>query len=218
MRLENWSFKARILSLVSCALMVGACSPEGSSNDEPVLAIEPEHISKKLVSKVEVDNPKDDAAPTETLPPPGNSIAVGWSANGFVQLPNRYEWMGGADEDAFFGLGVPETDDRVWISRCDNGELVSTVFVNDDKLADNAKSTLKVETDVTALQSYPVQAAESGMGPAYQIRNAAGTGPLTQMVKGDWLYLQMGEGDGAGKVRISLAGAREKAAAMLKAC
>ncbi|TRD10093.1 hypothetical protein FGU71_13985 [Erythrobacter insulae] len=180
--------------------------------------ITPGEMTEELVTKADVDNPDDDIEVESELPEPGTSLAMGWSANGFEQLPDRYKWMGGQGDDAFFALGVPETDDSVWVSRCDKGQLVSMVFVNDDKLAENAKSTLTVETDKGAQKSYAVKAEESGMGPAYVVRNKAGAGPLTQMLSGDWLYLQMGEGDGAGKVRISLSGARDKASAMLKAC
>ncbi|MGB3472511.1 MAG: hypothetical protein WBA51_16980 [Erythrobacter sp.] len=176
-------------------------------------------ISERLVSKEDVDgsdiDDPEDGTPTSQ---PGESLAVGWSANGFEQLPARYQWAAGSAGNPFFGLGVPETDDSIWASFCENGKLVNDIYISDDKLGKGAVSSLKVETDAGPMQTYSVSAQENAFGYGYRFVGDPGTGPLKQMVSGDWLYLQMGEGDGATKLRISLDGAAAKARAMLDAC
>lgn len=194
-------------------------------HDDQIFDVKPGDILDKRVTKDDIDNPDDDM-----LPPadkgfaPGESLAYEWSANGFEQLPSRYVWSGSGERtDVFvpnFGLGVPETDDVVWVSSCaPGGKVRSRVFLNlpDQQAGDRTTFRFESEKSKRTL-SYPANFVDDGEFAGFEIVQSASDAMFGEMKAGTWAYMQMGDGDDAAKVRVSLKGASKALNAFLPAC
>jgi membrane-bound inhibitor of C-type lysozyme len=210
----------------SALMMVQACSQPapvaGSVTEQPSNAV-----------SVVADAPQN-LEPTRvgaTAPPSGNSgfapgeaLAFEWSANGFSQVPSQFKWTGtGKDDDGFkpnFSLSVPETDDGIWSSSCaSNGMVETQIYVSPPKNMANNRATFKFETDKsTRTLSYPAQYVSGGMSDGFKIIQNPSDPMFREMKAASWAYLQMGDGDGAVKLRVSLANASKSLNAFLPAC
>lgn len=155
---------------------------------------------------------------------PGESLAFEWSAGGFEQLPSDYKWTGsGSREEGFvpnFSLSVPETDDVVWSSECAaGGKIKSHILFSPPKSMKNNRVTFKFETDKsTKTLKYDAKYVPTGQFDGFQIVQGANDRMFAEMKSASWAYMQMGEGDEAVKLRISLANAGKALNAFLPAC
>lgn len=155
---------------------------------------------------------------------PGESLAFEWSANGFEQLPSEYKWTGsGSREEGFepnFSLSVPETDDVVWSSTCTaDGKIASRILFAPPKSMKNNRVTFKFETDKsTRTLKYNAKYIPDGQFDGFEIVQAASDPMFAEMKQATWSYMQMGDGDDAVKLRISLASAGKALKAFLPAC
>ncbi len=155
---------------------------------------------------------------------PGESLAFEWSANGFEQLPSEYKWTGsGSREEGFepnFSLSVPETDDVVWSSSCTaDGKIASRILFAPPKSMKNNRVTFKFETDKsTRTLKYNAKYIPDGQFDGFEIVQAASDPMFAEMKQATWSYMQMGDGDDAVKLRISLANAGKALKAFLPAC
>lgn len=155
---------------------------------------------------------------------PGQSLAFEWSANGFEQLESKYQWSGSSVQNADFqphlSLSVPETDDTVWSSGCESGGKVRTVIYfppPGDIASDTAR--FKFETDrSTATLEYVAKYAPGGQFDGFVFTQDANDPMFSEMKAGTWAYVQIGEGAGAAKFRISLANAGRALNTFLPAC
>jgi membrane-bound inhibitor of C-type lysozyme len=163
-------------------------------------------------------------ASTEQGFAPGESLAFEWSANGFEQLQARYVWMGsGKRDDVYqpnFSLSVPETDDILWSSSCEAGGKVKTqMYFAPPKNMKGNRASIQLETDASAKTlSYPAKYIASGQFEGFEIIQSASDPMFVDMKKGQWAYVQIGEGSDATKLRISLSNAAKSLNAFLPAC
>jgi len=155
---------------------------------------------------------------------PGESLAFEWSANGFEQLPAQYKWTGsGKRDDVFqpnFSLSVPETDDVVWSSSCEaDGRVMTQLYLAAPKTMKNGRASFRFETDTsTKTLEYQVKHNPSGQYEGFDLVQNVDDPMFADMQSGAWAYLQIGEGSGAIKQRISLAGAAKSLKEFLPAC
>lgn len=193
------------------ALLLQACSALGP---------EKETSDSEATEAVGKEAGKDEKEGFE----PGESLAFEWSAGGFEQLPADYKWTGsGSREEGFvpnFSLSVPETDDVVWSSECAaGGKIKSHVLFSPPKSMKNNRVTFKFETDKsTKTLKYNAKYVPTGQFDGFQIVQGANDRMFAEMKSASWAYMQMGEGDDAVKLRISLANAGNALNAFLPAC
>ena len=190
--------------------------------------VKPGEIIDKRLTKEDVDNPADDdlAAARESGEgfAPGASLAFEWSANGFTQMPSEFKWAGsGRRSENFepnFSLGVPETDNIIWSSECaGRGKIRSHIYMNipGQKPGDNAP--FKFETDKSSKTlAYTANFVDSGESSSFQIIQSTNDRMFAEMRAGQWAYMQMGDGDDATKIRVSLKGSSKALNAFLPAC
>lgn len=148
-------------------------------------------------------------------------LSFEWSANGFQQAPDRYQWGGGAgDGFAFLDYGVPETDDGMLRVDCDEGKPVWRINILSEFPEGPGTQSFFMEvgeSDVPTAE-YTAVIVPDEMFPHYAIDMEAGDPMMAAMAKGEWLYLQAGDADSREKVRISLEGLAEPLAAFQAAC
>jgi membrane-bound inhibitor of C-type lysozyme len=155
---------------------------------------------------------------------PGESLAYEWSAAGFEQLPSDYKWSGSARRDEGFepnfSLSVPETDDVIWSSECAaGGKIRSHVLFSPPKSMKNNRVTFKFETDKsTKTLEYDAKYVPTGQFDGFEIVQSANDRMFAEMKSASWAYMQMGDGDDAVKLRISLANASKALNTFLPAC
>lgn len=155
---------------------------------------------------------------------PGESLAFEWSANGFEQLPAQYKWTGSGKRDADFqpnlSLSVPETDDAVWSSSCEaDGRVTTQMYFAAPKTMKNGRASFSFETDTsTKTLEYEVKHNPSGQYEGFDLVQNVDDPMFADMQSGAWAYVQIGEGSGAIKQRISLAGAAKSLKEFLPAC
>ena len=211
----------RIPMTILLAASVAACSAE----KEPA----PQDAEQEDVAEAESAEPAtaEAAANPEADDPPGGGLSFEWSANGFRELPAEFAWSGDAGEYAGVTLAVPETDNFVWISKCDKG-MVKTYFLpQPEALNVGDRTKLQFETDASSKTlSYPVTIAHLPFGdgaddPASRspvLVQSPGDPMFAALKSGTWAYFQVGEGDDAAKLRISLKGAKKAWDAFLPSC
>lgn len=156
---------------------------------------------------------------------PGESLAFEWSANGFEQLQARYVWMGtGKRDDVYqpnFSLSVPETDDILWSSSCEAGGKVKTqIYFAPPKNMKGNRASIQFETDASTktLSYHPAKYTASGQFEGFEITQSTSDPMFADMKKGQWAYVQIGDGSDATKLRISLSNAAKSLNAFLPAC
>ncbi len=175
-------------------------------------------ITDALLTKEDVDNPEGDAGFSSDEA--GLPLSHEWSANGFEELPARYEWMGGTQDDgnAYAALGVPETDDAVFTASCDKGEVLAFILLYDRDPEMGMNEQFKVEVGGFPVRSYSVKGREYGEGSAFALRLPPSDPFLSDMTKGEWAYWQMGSDSGTGKIRVSLQNAQGPIASLVERC
>lgn len=155
---------------------------------------------------------------------PATSLAFEWSANGFEQVDEQYQWSGsGIRDDVFepnFSLSVPETDDVIWSSSCAAGGKVETrLYLASPKAMKGGRAIFRFETDQSAKPlTHPVRYVADGQYDGFVIVQSADDPMFAAMKASKWAYLQIGEGSDAIKLRISLANASRALGAFLPAC
>lgn len=210
---------------------------------DEIFDIEPGVILDRRLSKEDIDDPADDF-PIDNQAPrsrplsggsdtadagsdgfaPGTSLAFEWSANGFTQIPTEFQWSGSGRRDnnfkPNFSLGVPETDNIIWSSECiSNGKIRSHIYMNIPNQKPGDTASFKFETDQSLRTlSYPARFVDSGESSSFQITHSANDPIFSEMQAGKWAYMQMGDGDGAAKIRVALKGSGQSLDAFLPAC
>lgn len=155
---------------------------------------------------------------------PATSLAFEWSANGFEQVEEQYQWSGSGIRDDVFepnlSLSVPETDDGIWSSSCAAGGKVETrLYLAPPKAMKGGRAIFRFETDQSAKTlTYPARYVADGQYDGFVIVQSADDPMFAAMKVGKWAYIQIGEGSGAIKLRISLAKAARALGGFLPAC
>lgn len=186
------------------ASMLPACTAEPSASEQAVAAAE--------------------ESPVPETAEPGTSLALEWSANGFEQVAEQYKWSGSGKRDDVFqpnlSLGVPETDDTIWSSSCEAGGKVTTrLFLAPPKGLERGRATFRFETDQsTRTLAYPARYVADGQYDGFVMTQSASDPMFAEMKAGRWVYIQIGEGSDATKLRIALTGAKKALDAFLPAC
>lgn len=200
------------LTLSWFALSLTGCAAE------PEPAAEPSDRSSNLAS----EDSQEDADVTDS---PGGGLSFEWSANGFEQLPADFAWMGGGGDDPGVTLAIPETDNFVWISDCNAGRVRTYLALQPEGLASGDRTVLKFETESGgATREYPVGIetlpyGDGGPDSVSPVFTLPTSDPMFADLKsGGWAYFQIGEGDDAAKLRVSLVGAKAAWDAFLPAC
>jgi membrane-bound inhibitor of C-type lysozyme len=207
----------RLLSAALVAMILQACSSPPPSQE----ASKPQ--TEARVAAAGASTLKH-SKPDRTGSKPEESLAFEWSANGFEQLPAQYKWTGSGKRDEVFqpnfSLSVPETDDAIWSSEClADGKVKTTVYLAPPEGMTNNRARFKFETDKSkkTLQ-YEAKYLATGQFDGFEIIQSANDPMFAEMQAGSWAYMQMGEGDKAVKLRISLANASQSLNAFLPAC
>ena len=170
------------------------------------------------------DAPAQPPSSDDGVVTPGTSPAVEWRANGFDQLPEDYQWSGSARRDEGFepnfSLSVPETDDIVWSSGCAvDGQVSTRIYFNAPAGFQGTQETFRVESDVSSqMLEYPARYEESGQAPSFELIQPVDDPMFATLQSGNWAYMQIGQGDTATKIRVSLTGAAEALGTFLPAC
>lgn len=150
--------------------------------------------------------------------------AADWRASGFEQLEAKYVWTGSGTRDDVFqphlALSVPETDDAIWSSECTaDGKVNTLLFLNPPDNMENNRVTLKVGTDISAeALQYEARYISGGQYDGFEIVQNTDDQMFAGMKTANWVYVQMGDGVGALKLKISLADAAMALRAFLPAC
>lgn len=154
---------------------------------------------------------------------PGESLAFEWSANGFRQLPDQYIWAGSGRRDAGFqphlSLSVPETDDVVWSSECAaGGNIKSHIYLAAPEPTKANRVRFRFETEKsTRTMEYQAQISNGQFDGVELVLNP--NDPMfAEMQTATWAYMQVGEGEKASKLRVSLRRAAQSLASFLPAC
>lgn len=151
-------------------------------------------------------------------------LAFEWSANGFKQLPAQYQWTGSAKTgDGFepnLSLSVPETDDVVWSSSCAaDGKVRTLAYLTAPADLKGGTAPFRFETDRSVRTLlYTAKYAPEGQFDGFEIVQNADDPMFAEMLNATWAYVQIGEGDKATKLRISLARAAAALKTFLPAC
>jgi membrane-bound inhibitor of C-type lysozyme len=210
------SRKAWLLgSATATALLLQACSALAPADEDGGGSASADGVATSQAK--DGANAKDGFAP-------GDSLAFEWSANGFEQLPSQYQWTGsGRRDEGFepnFSLSVPETDDVVWSSSCTaDGKIASRILFAPPKSMKNNRVTFKFETDKsTRTLKYDAKYIPDGQFDGFEIVQSANDQMFAEMKQATWSYMQMGDGDDAVKLRISLANAGKALNTFLPAC
>jgi hypothetical protein len=154
----------------------------------------------------------------------GSSLAFQWSANGFEQLPERYQWTGSGKRDDVFqpylSLSVPETDDAIWSSECTaEGKVKTLVYLSPPEKMTGNSAALRFETDRSAgTLLYDARYVATGQNDGFEMVLSPADPMFADMQAGAWAYLQVGEGANTRKLRISLVNVRTALSAFLPAC
>ncbi len=154
----------------------------------------------------------------------GLSLATDWSANGFEQLGQQYEWGGsgarGGGLEPHFWLAAPETDDTLWSSECaDGGKVKTTIYLPRpaDHFGDSIN--LRFETDISkATLDYPATYVSGQQSDGFEFIQGANDPMFADMKTGKWAYVQLGEGPLATRLRMSLTNTGNALDAFLPAC
>ena len=193
---------------IMAALLVQACGNEAPTGD---------NRTDRAPSAAGESPGSQRAAPT-------TSLAFEWSANGFEQVEEQYQWSGSGIRDDIFepnlSLSVPETDDVIWSSSCAAGGKVETrLYLAASDATNGGRAIFRFETDQSVkILTYPVRYVANGQYDGFVIVQSADDPMFAAMKAGKWAYIQIGEGSDAIKLRISLANASRALGAFLPAC
>ncbi|MEP0189737.1 MAG: hypothetical protein ABJP70_01325 [Erythrobacter sp.] len=188
-----------------------------------VFEVRPGETIDNTLTKSDVDSPENTEVSGGELES-GRSLAFKWSANGFEQVADGYKWMGSSKKGEGFEpalvFSVPETDDTIWSAGCGApGVVQNQIYINVPGWTANSIGKFRFETEKSPhTRVYKVRYDKSGQGTSIVWNQSVDDPMFAEMKAGGWAYAQIGEGDEASKLRLSLDNAAAALNAFLPAC